>query len=271
MTDAITAKGSVVNSVCPFCGVGCGIALVRKNAKVVAVQPLMNHPVSRGQLCSKGWNTAFAINSPQRVNYPLIKQDGSFVKISWAEALRHIADKLKSCISRDGPQAVGVISSARATNEDNYAAQKFARAVLKTNNIDHCARICHSPSVAGLKQTLGSGAMSNSIDDVDKAEVIMVIGADPTENHAIIGGRIMAAKLKGAKLIVIDPRVTRLAQVADLHLQLNIGSNIALLNGLVNIILQRGWQNADFLTRRCEGLAALERQVCDYPLEKWLN
>jgi formate dehydrogenase major subunit len=257
----------MVNSICPFCGVGCGICLVTKNNRVTGVQPLLEHPISKGQLCSKGWNTTFGINPKDRVTHPLIKQNGKFVKVSWDKALEHVADKFRSYISKYGPNSVGVISSARATNEDNYAAQKFARAVLKTNNIDHCARICHSPSVAGLKQTIGSGAMTNSIDDVDKADVILVIGADPTENHAIIGGRIMRAKLNGAKLIVIDPRVTRLAQVADLHLQLNIGSNIALLNGLINIILLRRWQNEEFLTKRVEGFDELHEQVAHYPLE----
>jgi formate dehydrogenase major subunit len=259
---------TIVNSICPFCGVGCGIGLVTEKGQVTEVQALRNHPISQGQLCSKGWNTAFGINPRDRITHPLIKQKGQFVKVGWPQALAHIADKLTGYIRDYGADSVGVISSARATNEDNYAAQKFARAVLKTNNIDHCARICHSPSVAGLKQTLGSGAMTNSIDDVDKAEVILVIGADPTENHAIIGGRIMGAKLRGSKLIVIDPRVTRLAQVADLHLQLKLGSNIALLNGLVNIILQQGWQNTEFLSKRCEGLVELQAQVANYPLDE---
>ncbi|GAA0859359.1 formate dehydrogenase subunit alpha [Aliiglaciecola litoralis] len=258
---------SIVNSICPFCGVGCGIGLTTQHNNVIAVQPLRNHPISQGQLCAKGWNTTFGINPADRVTHPLIKRDGVFHKASWDEALNFVATKLKYYISQYGSHAVGVVSSARATNEDNYAAQKFARAVLKTNNIDHCARICHSPSVAGLKQTLGSGAMTNSVEDVDHADVILVIGADPTENHAILGGRIMRAKLNGAKLIVIDPRVTRLAQVADLHLQINIGSNIALLNGLVNIILQNRWHDADFLLSRCEGLESLEAQVANYPLK----
>ena len=260
--------GCVVNSICPFCGVGCGIRLECNNNRVNSVHPQREHPISQGQLCSKGWNTAFGVNPHDRINYPLIKKNGHFVIVTWDQALEYIADKFSGYIEKYGAHTVGVISSARATNEDNYVAQKFARAVLKTNNIDHCARICHSPSVAGLKQTLGSGAMTNSIDDVDKANVILVIGADPTENHAIIGGRIMRAKLRGAKLIVIDPRVTRLAQVADLHLQLKIGTNIALLNGLVNIILQRNWQNQQFLEKRCEGLPALQSQVADYPLDK---
>ena len=257
-----------VKSVCPFCGVGCGIGLVASDNNIITVQPLLKHPISQGKLCAKGWNTAFGINRHGRLTQPLMKENGKFRVVSWQQALTHIAKKLNKFISENGPQSVGVISSARATNEDNYAAQKFARAVLKTNNIDHCARICHSPSVAGLKKTLGSGAMTNSIDDVGKADVIMVIGADPTENHAIIGGQIMQAKLRGAKLIVVDPRKTRLAKVADLHLQLKIGTNIALLNGLLNIIFAHDWQNDEFIARRCEGFDTLKAHVADYNVEK---
>ncbi|MFT6268805.1 MAG: formate dehydrogenase major subunit [Alphaproteobacteria bacterium] len=257
-----------VNSICPFCGVGCGMGLVVNEGAINAVKPLSKHPISKGKLCAKGWNTPFGISKQNRITQPLMKKDGVFEIVSWQKALSHIAKNLQKFIRESGSRCVGVISSARATNEDNYAAQKFARAVLKTNNIDHCARICHSPSVVGLKQTLGSGAMTNSIDDVAKADVIFVIGADSTENHAIIGGQIMQAKLQGAKLIVVDPRQTRLAQIADIHLQLKIGTNIVLLNGLLNIIFQHNWQNDDFLDRRCEGLDALKEHVASYTLDK---
>lgn len=257
-----------VNTICPFCGVGCGMGLRVRDQQVIGVEPLIDHPVSQGRLCSKGWNTAFGIDPRDRITTPLIKEHGSFKKASWDEALSLIASRFKQFIAESGNNAVGVTSSARASNEDNYAAQKFARAVLKTNNIDHCARICHSPSVAGLKQTLGSGAMSNSNDDVDKADVIVVAGADPTENHAVLGGRIVQAKLNGAKLLVIDPRETRLAQLADLHLQLRLGTNVALFNGLVNIIFEKGWENRAFLDARCEGLDALREHVKEYSLTR---
>jgi len=257
-----------INTICPFCGVGCGMGLRVSNQQVIGVEPLSQHPISHGQLCSKGWSTAFGIDPRDRITTPLIKDDGRFRVASWDEALSLIASKFKQFIAESGNDAVGVTSSARATNEDNYATQKFARAVLKTNNVDHCARICHSPSVAGLKKTLGSGAMSNSADDIEKADVIVVAGADSTENHAILGGRIMRAKFNGTKLIVIDPRETRLAQLADLHLQLKLGTNVALFNGLVNIIFKNGWENTAFLDERCEGLDALREYVKDYPITK---
>ena len=125
-----------VNSICPFCGVGCGIALVASDNNIIAVQPLSKHPVSQGKLCAKGWNTPFGISRHGRLTQPLMKVDGKFKVVSWQHALSHIAKSLKQFIKESGPQSVGLISSARATNEDNYAAQKFARAVLKTNNIE---------------------------------------------------------------------------------------------------------------------------------------
>ena len=183
-----------VSSICPFCGVGCGMGLRVEDNRVVAVEPVPNHPVSQGKLCAKGWNTAFGVDPEQRITQPLKRQGLDFVPVSWAKALDDIAEQLRDILANDGSQTVGVISCARATNEDNYALQKFARAVLRTHNIDHCARICHSPSVAGLAQTLGSGAMTNSMADVDHADLIVIWGADVTENHAIFGGRIIQAQ-----------------------------------------------------------------------------
>ncbi|SFM35933.1 formate dehydrogenase subunit alpha [Marinobacter zhejiangensis] len=253
-----------VQTICPFCGVGCGMhLLVDDQNRVAAVSPQGDHPISRGKLCAKGWSTPFAIEPGDRIRQPLIRTDDGFRPASWDEALEVIRYGLLDILSQLGPTAVGVISSARASNEDNYAAQKFARAVLGTNNIDHCARICHSPTVAGLKQTLGSGAMTNSAADIDSAEVLVVWGADATENHAILGGHIIEAKLRGATLIVVDPRRTRLAKLADLHLQVKPGTNILLVNALLHEIFRHGWQNQDFLDSRCEGADALRKSVRD--------
>ncbi|MGR5065104.1 formate dehydrogenase subunit alpha [Photobacterium sp. DNB22_13_2] len=252
----------VVKTVCPFCGVGCGMYLTSDwKGKVCGVTPQWDHPISRGKLCDKGWSTVYAVSSESRITHPLRREHDKFVPISWEEALSSISRALQDIIDDDGPQAVGIISSARATNEDNYAAQKFARSVLKTNNVDHCARICHSPTVAGLKQVLGSGAMTNSTDDVSKADVIMVIGADPTENHSILGGQVIQAKLAGAKLIVVDPRVTRLAKLADIHLQLQPGTNTALLNSMLQVIVSNDWHDQDFIAQRCEGFEKLEKHI----------
>lgn len=258
----------VIPSICTFCGVGCGLGLRVEDGRVVGVEPQPGHPVSQGQLCAKGWSTSFAIDQANRLTEPLIKEHGRFRKASWDEALERIASEFRAAQESAGENGVGVISCARATNEDNYAAQKFARAVLHTNNVDHCARICHSPSVAGLARTLGSGAMTNSIADIDLADLILVIGADVTENHAMIGARMLRAQARGAKLIVIDPRKTRLARLADIHLQLRIGSNIALLNGLLQIIFEHGWENAAFLAGRCEDITPLRHHLAGITAEQ---
>ena len=258
----------VIPSICTFCGVGCGLGLRVEDGRVVGVEPQPGHPVSQGQLCAKGWSTSFAIDQANRLREPLIKEHGQFRQASWDEALQRIAEEFRAAQEAAGDDGVGVISCARATNEDNYAAQKFARAVLHTNNVDHCARICHSPSVAGLARTLGSGAMTNSIADIDLADLILVIGADVTENHAMIGARMLRAQARGAKLIVIDPRKTRLARLADIHLQLRLGSNIALLNGLLQIIIENGWENAAFLAERCEDITPLRQHLASITVEQ---
>ena len=200
-----------VPSICAYCGVGCGVGLRVENGRVVGVEPQAGHPVSQGQLCAKGWSNAYAVDPVGRITTPLVREHGELRPASWDEALERVAEAMRNALEIHGPQGVGVISCARASNEDNYAAQKFARAVLGTHNIDHCARICHSPSVAGLSRTLGSGAMTNSIADLDEAELILVIGADVTENHAMIGARMLRAQARGARLVVIDPRKVRIS------------------------------------------------------------
>jgi len=255
-------SSDLINTICPFCGVGCGISLRLDNeGQLLSVEPQEKHPISCGKLCDKGWSTTYAITSGDRLTQPLKRINKQFYPISWQEALEAIADELHQIIDQSGPQAVGIISSARATNEDNYAAQKFARAVLKTNNVDHCARICHSPTVAGLKQSLGSGAMTNSAKDIFDADLILVFGADPTENHTILGGHIIQAHLRGAKLVVVDPRVTRLAKLANNHLQLKLGSNIALINAMLHVIIKERWFDENFIRQRCDGFERLAQHI----------
>lgn len=258
----------VIHTTCPFCAVGCGMGLDVEEGRVTGVQPLHDHPVSRGQLCAKGWNAEKFVSHPARLTTPLLRRGRQLEPVSWDTAMTAAADALRAAQRHGGTDAVGVISCARATNEDNFAAMKFARAVLGTNNVDHCARICHAPSVAGLSRTLGSGAMTNSISDVDRADLLLVVGSDTTENHAIIGARMLQAKARGARLIVVDPRRTRLAEFADLHLQLRLGTDIPLITGMLHAIFSHGWEDRSYLAERCEGADALRAAVAGFPPER---
>lgn len=257
-----------VSTTCPFCGVGCGMVLAVEDGRVSDVRPDPSHPVARGQLCAKGWSADKFLHSPDRLTTPLVRRRGSLEPASWPVALAAAADALRAARADGGADAVGVIASARATNEDAFAAMKFARAVLGTNNVDHCARVCHSPSVAGLSRTLGSGAMTNSIADVDRADCMLVVGSDTTENHAIIGARMLAAHARGARLVVIDPRRTRLAAAADLHLQIHLGTDIPVLNAMLHAIFAHGWEDAAYLAARCEHANALRDSVRAFAPER---
>jgi formate dehydrogenase alpha subunit len=177
-----------------------------------------------------------------------------FRETSWEEALDRVTQGLSAILHRYGPDAVGVLSSAKCTNEDNYVVQKFARSVLGTNNVDHCARLCHASTVTAALAAFGDGAMSNSISDIDYADVLLVIGSNTTECHPIIGRRIKRAVGSGrARLIVADPRAIELSRLAEVHLNHLPGTDVALLNGIMRVILQEGLHDKSFVKNRCEG------------------
>ncbi|MEI7817075.1 MAG: molybdopterin-dependent oxidoreductase, partial [Desulfuromonadales bacterium] len=164
-------------TVCPYCGVGCTFYLVSDKGRLVGVEPSATHPVSRGGLCVKGWNAYAFVHHPDRLTTPLVRRDGLLCPASWDEALNLVIEKLQAIQAKHGRDAVMFASSAKATNEENFLLMKLARAVFGTNNIDHCARLCHSSTVTGLAETFGSGAMTNSISCLDQTEVILVIGS----------------------------------------------------------------------------------------------
>jgi len=226
--------------------------------------------VNQGQLCVKGRFGLDFVSHPDRITQPLIRErEGRtldcFREASWDEALDYAAREFKLIRDNDGGDKLAVLSSARATNEENYLAQKFARAVLNTNNIDNCARICHAPSVVGLTAAFGSGAATNSLDEIEGADCILLIGANPTEAHPVIGHKIKHAVLHNhAKLIVIDPRNIWLAQIADTHLQLRAGTNIALLNGILHVLIEENLIDEAFIAARTSGFEATRKIVMDH-------
>jgi len=243
-----------VQTICPYCGVGCTLNLKVLDNKITDVFSSEGN-VNDNLLCVKGRFGYDFVSSPDRLTTPLIRKNGVLEEATWEEALSLIVTKLKEA-KAEGPQAVAGLSSARCTNEDNYVFQKFIRVVGETNNVDHCARLCHAPTVAGLTKSFGSGAMTNSIDEVDIMDVIFVIGSNTTEAHPIIGAKIKQRQQKGAALIVAEPRRIELAKYADVFLQIKPGTNVAILNGLMRAILDEGAEAADFCKERTEGYEA---------------
>lgn len=272
-TGALVPKNSqkasrYVKSVCPYCGVGCTIYLGVRGDRIVSVEGDRESPVNNGRLCVKGrFGIPEAVHSPKRLTKPLIKKDGRFVESSWDEALDLVAQKFREIKQRYGGEALGVIASARITNEANYLAQKLARAVFGTNKVDNCARICHAPSVHGLMRSFGSGAMTNSIAEIEDAHTILLIGSNTTEAHPTIGSRIRRAVRKGAKLIVADPREIELAKIADIHLPLRPGTDIALANAMAHHIVVSGLHNERFIKERTEGFEEFWAVVQKYAPE----
>ncbi|MGB7294661.1 MAG: formate dehydrogenase subunit alpha [Candidatus Aminicenantales bacterium] len=251
-------------SICPFCGCGCSFYLITEGKRVIGVEPSPLHPVNKGMLCIKGWNVYEFINSPHRLTSPLVRKNGKLVETGWDEALQTVSSRLKEIRDASGPGSLCFLSSAKVTNEENFLMMKLARAAFKTNNVDHCARLCHASTVAGLALTFGSGAMTNSIGEFEDADLLFITGTNTTAQHPLIGTRMINAIEKGAKLIVMDPREIPLTQFATLHLQQNVGTDVAVLNGIMNVIIEEDLYDKDFVASRTEGFDRLKSVVSRY-------
>ncbi len=256
----------MILTTCPFCGTGCNLYLEVVDNEIVGVSPAKEHPVSRGRLCVLGRNAHRFVSHPERLKKPLKKVNGKFVEINWNEAIKEIASRLQHVKESYGPDAIGILSSAKCTNEENYLMMKFARAVIGTNNIDHCARLCHSSTVSGLAASFGAGAMTNSIPEIPDTDCMLITGSNPTSQHPIISAWMMEAKERGAKLIVIDPRKVPISQFADLYLPIKPGTNIALFNGIAKVIIDRNLADMDFVSSRTEGFDEFIEKVRDFDL-----
>ena len=237
-----------VRTICPYCGVGCGIYLGIRGEKIVSSRGDTGNIVNRGSLCVKGRFGHDFVNHPERLTTPLIKRNGTFEEASWEEALDLVVEKF----SEFRGEKFAALSSAKCTNEDNYIIQKFTRAVMGTNNVDHCARLCHAPTVAGLAQSFGSGAMTNSIEEFLDASCILAIGSNTTATHPVIGYKVRKAVRNGAKLIVANPKEIELCRYADIFLQQRPGTDVALLMGMMRVIVDEGLYDSEFIGSRCE-------------------
>ena len=255
-----------VPTICPYCGVGCSLNFVVKDGKIVGVEPYKRSPVNEGKVCPKGNFGYQFINSEERLTTPLIKENGEFREASWDEALDLVANKLKE-VSDEDPNKIGFYACARSPNENIYITQKLARVACGTQNVDHCARICHGPTVAGLATTFGSGAMTNDFDSIKEADYVFIIGSNCMEAHPLFGRKVIQAKMNGAKIVVADPRYTPTAKIADEYLQFKTGTDVALMNGMMKIILDEGLEDKEFIANRTEGFEAFEAVVQKYDLE----
>ncbi|MHC4849231.1 MAG: molybdopterin-dependent oxidoreductase, partial [Planctomycetota bacterium] len=249
-----------VISTCTYCGCGCGIHLGVRDDRIVSARGVRENPSNEGRLCVKGRFGFDFVNSPDRLTTPLIRRDGELVEATWDEALDLIAEQF----SANRGDAFAAIASAKLTNEENYLIQKFSRAVMGTNNVDHCARLCHSPSVAGLVQSFGSGAMTSSTKDLGDARCTLAIGTNTSAAHPIVALQVMRSLRQGGKLIVINPREIELAAYADLFIQNRAGSDVALLMGMMKVIVDEGLHDPEFIEARCENFEAFQESLAQY-------
>ncbi|HVQ76979.1 MAG TPA: formate dehydrogenase subunit alpha, partial [Candidatus Binatia bacterium] len=253
-----------VETTCPYCGVGCGIGLgVRADGRLaVMADDIPDSPSSQGTLCVKGrFGTGF-VHAPDRVTTPMVKRDGVWHEVSWDVALDAAADGLARQRGR-----FGALASAKATNEDGYVIQKFVRTVMGSNNVDHCTRLCHSPSVEAMLVSMGSGATSNSYQDYEDAGCVMVVGADASANHPVIAIRFRRAVSRGARLIVVNPKGIELCDQADLWIRERPGTDVALFNAMARVILEEGLSDERFIRERTEGFEAWAESLAPYTLE----
>ncbi|VAV89525.1 NAD-dependent formate dehydrogenase alpha subunit [hydrothermal vent metagenome] len=268
-TDSLLEKNVIdqgkpdhsVLTTCAYCGVGCGFKAEMKDGEVIRMTPWKDGAANHGHSCVKGrfaWEYAFHTD---RITKPMIRNayTDPWVEVSWDEAIAYAAAQLKDIQQKYGRKSIGGITSSRCTNEEVYVVQKMIRTAFGNNNVDTCARVCHSPTGYGLNQTLGTSAGTQTFDSVMDADVILVIGANPTDAHPVFGSRLKQRIRAGAKLIVIDPRAIDLVKTphveADYHLPLLPGNNVAVINALAHVIVSEGLEDTAYVSERCEDQA----------------
>ncbi|QJD30525.1 formate dehydrogenase subunit alpha [Methylococcus geothermalis] len=258
---SVAEKGQADHSIittCAYCGVGCSFKAEMKGSEVVRMVPDKNGQANHGHSCVKGRFAFGYATHPDRITSPMIRKSihDPWQKVSWEEAVNYAASEFKRIQAKYGKDSVGGLTSSRCTNEEAYLVQKLVRAAFGNNNVDTCARVCHSPTGYGLKQTLGESAGTQTFDSVMKSDVIMVIGANPTDGHPVFGSLMKKRVRQGAKLIVVDPRdidIVRSPHIkADYHLKLKPGTNVAVVNALAHVIVTEGLVDEAFVNARCE-------------------
>jgi formate dehydrogenase alpha subunit len=257
-----------VTTVCGYCGVGCRLEAHARDGRVVSITPAMDGPANKGHTCLKGRFAHQFSRSRERLTTPLIREPGGELRpASWDEAIGRIASELNRIKADHGPDAIAGLASSRATNEDCYAMARMMRAAIGTNNIDNCSRVCHSPTSWALRKSFGLSGATGSFDDIEAADAAIIIGANPTEGHPVVGARIKQAALKGLKIVTIDPRRIELADYGVLHLSPRPGTNAAVMLGLAHVVARDGLIDEAFIETRTEGYDEVEALLAHYTPE----
>lgn len=260
-----------VLTTCPHCATGCQFYLVVKDNQIVNVEAA-DGPSNQGLLCVKGRSGSFDfVHSGDRLTQPLIKdrETGKFNAVSWEEALEYTARRFMELKEQYGPESLAGFACSRSSNEDIYMVQKMVRTCFGTNNVDNCARVCHSASVSGLAKTLGSGAMTNPINDITHdVDCILLVGSNPEEAHPVVGMQIRQAVKNGTRLIVVDPRDIGLSREADIHLKLRPGTNVAFANGMMHVMIKEDLIDKEYIEKFTEGFEEIRQVVMEYTPEK---
>ncbi len=257
-----------VDTICPFCGCGCSLHLEVKDNQIVRARP-GESPVNHGTLCVRGSYGFDFVHSPERLTSPLIRVDGELREATWEEAVSRVAAEFKRLKQEHGADSLAVLGSSKCTNEENYLLQRLARVTLGTNNIDNGSRLYSAASRVGLGQSIGFPGTTNSLEELEKSEVIMVIGANPPVSAPAVGYAIKrAARYKGAKLIVVDVRSTKLSPLAHIWLRPRVGSDVALLNGMARVIIEETLLDEEFVARKTDNFEGLSQSLKPYTLER---
>lgn len=256
---------SNVTTTCGYCGVGCRLEAHASDGRVVSITAAHDGPANKGHTCLKGRFAHQFARSRERLTTPLIRDaDGVLQPASWDEAVARIVSELSRIKGEHGPDAIAGLASSRATNEDCYALSRLMRAAIGTNNIDNCSRVCHSPTSWALRRSLGLSGATGSFDDIEAAHAAIIIGANPTEGHPVVGARIKQATLRGLRLVTIDPRRIELSDYGVLHLSPRPGTNAAVMLGLAHVVARDGLTDPEFIAGRTEGYDEVEELLAQY-------
>lgn len=259
-------------TVCTYCGVGCSFEMWTRERHLLKVQPMVDAPVNGISTCIKGKFAWDFINSPERLTTPLIRENDSFRPASWEEALALVARRLLETRDRYGPQSIGFIGSSKGSNEEAYLTQKIARAIIGTNSVDNSSRYCQNPATEGLFRTVGYGGDAGTIEDLQKAELIVIVGSNTAENHPVIASRLKAAKKHhGQKWLVVDPRRHEMAERADLHLRIRPGTDLVWASAMARYMFDNGYADEAFLRDRVNKVEEYRQSLAPFTLDYAAN